>query len=141
MYMFDKHILSNDLSEVAEKLNVPKYFEDDLFSLLESYDDDHDDKDKEGKVIGGDPDKIMNPLTTNHDKVKSSVPTQCRPDWRWLIAGPKRSGSSFHVDPNGTSAFNACLSGSKKWVLFPPSCCPPGVIPSSDGSEVKTPVL
>ena len=25
-----------------------------------------------------------------------------RPDWRWLIVGPERSGSTFHVDPNGT---------------------------------------
>jgi hypothetical protein len=23
-----------------------------------------------------------------------------RPDWRWLIMGPARSGSAFHVDPN-----------------------------------------
>ena len=25
-----------------------------------------------------------------------------RPDWQWLIVGPARSGSTFHVDPNGT---------------------------------------
>ena len=25
-----------------------------------------------------------------------------RPDFRWLVAGPSRSGSSFHVDPNST---------------------------------------
>lgn len=25
-----------------------------------------------------------------------------RPDHRWLIVGPERSGSSFHKDPNGT---------------------------------------
>lgn len=27
-----------------------------------------------------------------------------RPHWRWLIIGGVRSGSSFHIDPNATSA-------------------------------------
>jgi len=41
-----------------------------------------------------------------------------RPWNRWLIMGPKRSGSTFHIDPNGTSAWNACITGSKKWVMY-----------------------
>lgn len=63
-----------------------------------------------------------------------------RPNYRWLIAGPKRGGSSFHVDPNFTSAWNACLTGRKRWLLFPPNCPPPGVFPSEDMSDVTTPV-
>eukprot|EP00729_Bicosta_minor_P006423 gene6423-28622_t len=55
-----------------------------------------------------------------------------RPDYRWLIAGPARSGSSFHVDPNGTSAWNALLVGRKKWIMYPPDALPPGV--SMDGA-------
>jgi len=90
-----------------------------------------------------------------------------RPDWRWLVVGPEKSGSSFHKvlygenltrahaghmqtftsashvdssrrqspadhwqymlqDPNSTSAWNAVISGSKKWVLWPPHSPPPG---------------
>ncbi|KAG9160403.1 hypothetical protein Leryth_008817 [Lithospermum erythrorhizon] len=63
-----------------------------------------------------------------------------RPDYRWIIIGPAGSGSSFHIDPNSTSAWNAVIKGSKKWVLFPPDIVPPGVHPSPDGSEVASPV-
>eukprot|EP00039_Didymoeca_costata_P008160 m.108685 g.108685 ORF g.108685 m.108685 type:complete len:486 (+) comp13974_c0_seq1:164-1621(+) len=69
-----------------------------------------------------------------------SVMGSKRPDHRWMIVGAPRSGSSFHVDPNGTSAWNAVMTGAKKWVMFPPNCPPPGVIPSDDGSEVTHPV-
>ncbi|KAI9105734.1 hypothetical protein DFS34DRAFT_600652 [Phlyctochytrium arcticum] len=65
---------------------------------------------------------------------------ETRPDFRWLIIGPERSGSTFHVDPNSTSAWNAVITGAKKWVMFPPEVTPPGVYPSSDGSEVTTPL-
>eukprot|EP00796_Vickermania_ingenoplastis_P008675 gene8675-6098_t len=63
-----------------------------------------------------------------------------RPKYRWIISGPARGGSGFHVDPNYTHAWNANLTGRKRWLFFPPSCPPPGVVPSCDMSEVATPV-
>ena len=69
-----------------------------------------------------------------------SVLGERRPDFRWLIAGPARSGSSFHKDPNATDAWNACIRGVKKWIFFPPSVVPPGVICSEDGADVTSPM-
>lgn len=63
-----------------------------------------------------------------------------RPNYRWLIAGPSRSGSSFHKDPNATSAWNAAIYGRKKWIFFPPHSPPPGIHPSLDDSHVTAPV-
>lgn len=63
-----------------------------------------------------------------------------RPDHRWLIIGPERSGSTFHKDPNATSAWNAIIRGSKYWIMFPASVLPPGVYMSEDQSEVTSPL-
>ncbi|CAN3376728.1 hypothetical protein DIURU_001512 [Diutina rugosa] len=64
----------------------------------------------------------------------------CRPDHAWLIVGPQRSGSTFHKDPNYTSAWNTALTGRKLWVMLPPDVVPPGVGTDGDESEVTSPV-
>jgi len=58
----------------------------------------------------------------------------------WMIAGPRKSGSTFHKDPNASSAWNALIYGLKAWIMYPPHTVPPGVIVSGDGSSVATPV-
>ncbi|CDU23438.1 uncharacterized protein SPSC_02067 [Sporisorium scitamineum] len=63
-----------------------------------------------------------------------------RPDHRWIIAGPARSGSGWHKDPNGTSAWNAVLTGRKAWMMLPPHVTPPGVYVSEDEAEVTAPL-
>ncbi len=63
-----------------------------------------------------------------------------RPDHRWIIIGPKRSGSSFHIDPNATHAWNAPIRGRKRWIFYPPGVNPPGVYPSPSGDDVIMPI-
>eukprot|EP00049_Salpingoeca_infusionum_P014773 m.279811 g.279811 ORF g.279811 m.279811 type:complete len:541 (-) comp15748_c1_seq3:1176-2798(-) len=63
-----------------------------------------------------------------------------RPSYRWLIAGPPKSGSNWHIDPNNTHAWNALIFGEKRWIMTPPNHPPPGIFPSPDGAIVATPV-
>lgn len=75
-------------------------------------------------------------ISTNNPEEKSS----CRPDYAWLIIGSERSGSTFHKDPNYTSAWNTALTGRKLWIMLPPDITPPGVGTDATESEVTAPV-
>ena len=54
--------------------------------------------------------------------------------------GPTRSGTTVHVDPLCTSAWNTSLQGHKLWVMFPPHI-PKSVIKSKSlivRNKIKT---
>jgi len=44
-----------------------------------------------------------------------------KPDYNWLLIGPRRSGSYIHYDPFSMSAWNTSFQGHKKWILFEPN--------------------
>ena len=47
--------------------------------------------------------------------------------WRWIVFGPGRSMTKFHIDPCRTAAWNALIAGRKRWAFYPPSfMLPPG---------------
>ncbi|KAJ1960078.1 hypothetical protein IWQ62_004365, partial [Dispira parvispora] len=119
LYLFDK-CFADSCPELVADFQVPEYFSEDLFQVLTK----------------PPPSSLSTPPVIRPGE--SSCAT--RPDYRWIIIGPQRSGSTFHKDPNATSAWNAVITGRKKWIMFPPECVPPGVFTNADQSEVTSPV-
>jgi hypothetical protein len=48
------------------------------------------------------------------------LPREQNPELRWLYIGPAGSGKPLHRDVMSTAAWNAVISGRKRWRFYPP---------------------
>jgi hypothetical protein len=57
--------------------------------------------------------------------------------FRWFLLGGRGSGVALHREPHHSMAWNACIAGSKRWVLFPPDTAP-GVLHLDAGGDTAS---
>ena len=86
---------------------VPRIFPEDFFAVLG---DDRFDRYELLVIFRMTLPKLINKNQTSKQND--------RPDFMWLVIGPERSGSPFHIDPYKTSAWNAVLEGRKVKFCF-----------------------
>ena len=78
--------------------------------------------------------------TDNIDDDVLDLYDPCAPS-RWLLIGPRGSGSDVHQDPAGSAAWNVCVNGTKRWVFVHPSVPTADVVGDSRHYEEHRPVL
>lgn len=140
LYLFDRDF--HRIEALKSDYEVPKYFSCAEWKrdpeLRDKWRRRNGDRVKEGEGFEGEIDSEQEQVY--HTDLFRLLGEGQRPDYKWVVAGPARSGSIFHIDPNQTNAWNVLLTGHKKWIFYPPGVSPPGVQSSPDGAEVVVPV-
>lgn len=113
----------------ACKEEVPLYLFERCFTGRVGADDQAADQAADGKPCAIDTDfavpEYFDSASHPHTDLFRLFGERARPDHQWLVVGPSKSGSIWHIDPNLTNAWNAVVRGSKKWIFYPPGVAPP----------------
>ncbi|KAK1930177.1 F-box protein [Phytophthora citrophthora] len=111
-------------------VNDLKVFKEDFLSVIVS------PEEKEGKEESKKAVKLeAGGKKVRKDKKKKHSPGSSRPDFRWIVIGPQRTGAPWHQDPARTSAWNSLVKGRKRWAIYPPDSPPPGVNVGKNGER------
>ncbi|KAE9341721.1 hypothetical protein PF008_g10496 [Phytophthora fragariae] len=123
LYIFDARF-GEKMPAMLEDYNVEdlKVFKEDFLSVIAS------PEEEEGKKVPTKRVKLAaGGKKVRKDKKKTRAPGTIRPDFRWIVIGPQRTGAPWHQDPARTSAWNSLVKGRKRWAIYPPDSPPPGV--------------
>ncbi|TYZ60099.1 hypothetical protein PybrP1_010045 [[Pythium] brassicae (nom. inval.)] len=131
LYIFDPNF-GEKLPELLDEYRVDdlKFFKEDMLSVVTQR------KDERVKctqsTVAASTDGDTDASSDEADNAGRS--TALRPDFRWLVIGPQRTGAPWHTDPARTSAWNTLVKGRKRWAIYPPDSPPPGVTTAKSGS-------
>ncbi|KAG7390409.1 hypothetical protein PHYPSEUDO_007932 [Phytophthora pseudosyringae] len=134
LYIFDARF-GEKMPAVLEDYSVEdlKVFKEDFLSVIASPEEEVEEG-KEGKK---EPTKAVKLAAggkkVRKDKRKKRDPGSTRPDYRWIVIGPQRTGAPWHQDPARTSAWNSLVKGRKRWAIYPPDSPPPGANVAKNG--------
>ncbi|RLN32567.1 hypothetical protein BBJ28_00012135 [Nothophytophthora sp. Chile5] len=136
LYIFDAHF-GEKMPTMLEDYKVDdlKLFREDFLSVVASS-PEKDEKQEGGKEATTKGVKLeAGGKKVRKDKKKKRASGSIRPDFRWLVVGPQRTGAPWHQDPARTSAWNSLVKGRKRWAIYPPGSPPPGVDAGKNGEN------
>uniref|UniRef100_M4C1U1 JmjC domain-containing protein n=1 Tax=Hyaloperonospora arabidopsidis (strain Emoy2) TaxID=559515 RepID=M4C1U1_HYAAE len=129
LYIFDAKFGEKMPSLLADyRIEDLKVFKEDFLSVSASPDKlDGKDMLRKGVKLEAGGKKVLT------EKKKKRAAGSVRPEFRWIVIGPQRTGAPWHQDPARTSAWNALVKGRKRWAIYPPDTLPPGVNVGKNG--------
>lgn len=137
LYIFDAHF-GEKMPTMLEDYNVEdlKVFQEDFLSVIAT---SIEEKGNSGiiKTVKGVKLEAGGKCVIKDKEAKRASGSK-RPDFRWIVIGPQRTGASWHQDPARTSAWNSLIKGRKRWAIYPPESIPPALNVCKNGDYRKS---